>query len=375
MKKNYTFNAIRISNKYPLLSSIGKQGFFWIIAYSLLFTLLYLNSITFFTAMGESQQTSLAPSFLLIIFLGIFFGVALGLIDDILKRRFFVSRPLGISILIGSLLYFIVLMLMINISKYVILDLSGELFISKNTRSIVAENWKYYNYILMLYTFFMTLMMSFINQMNKKFGPGMLLPFLFGRFRYPREEERIFMFLDLTSSTKLAEKLGHVKYSALIQQSFLDINIIVKKYNAEIYQYVGDEIVISWPSQQFQNFAPIAFFFAVQEHFKSREEFYGAQFGIHPGFKAGVHKGMVTAVEVGDVKRDIAYHGDTLNVASRLENLCHTYQSSILISGAVKQLGNNQDEFHTTSLGFQNLEGRQSPIEIFSVQKTLKTGY
>lgn len=92
----------------------------------------------------------------------------------------------------------------------------------------------------------MGLVISFISQMNKKFGPGVLIPLLLGKYRHPQEEERIFMFMDLESSTSHAENLGHIKYSALIRDSFLDISRALSKNRAEVYQYVGDEIVVSW---------------------------------------------------------------------------------------------------------------------------------
>ena len=55
--------------------------------------------------------------------------------------------------------------------------------------------------------------------------------------------------MDLNASTTIAEKLGHIKYSEFIRDSFQDINLIVSSFNAEIYQYVGDEIVLTWQIQ------------------------------------------------------------------------------------------------------------------------------
>lgn len=53
----------------------------------------------------------------------------------------------------------------------------------------------------------------FLVQVGEKFGPGVPLGFLRGQYHRPKEEDRIFMFLDLKSSTTLAEQLGHLKYS------------------------------------------------------------------------------------------------------------------------------------------------------------------
>ena len=56
--------------------------------------------------------------------------------------------------------------------------------------------WVYYYKIILFYSLAMSLVLSFINEMNKKFGPGVLIPMMLGRYRNPREEERIFMFMD-----------------------------------------------------------------------------------------------------------------------------------------------------------------------------------
>lgn len=49
-----------------------------------------------------------------------------------------------------------------------------------------------------------------------------------GRFCTPTAEERNFMFLDLQASTTLAEQLGHIKYSMLIQDCFNDLGVVVE---------------------------------------------------------------------------------------------------------------------------------------------------
>jgi adenylate cyclase len=126
---------------------------------------------------------------------------------------------------------------------------------------------------------------------------------------------------------------------------------------------------VSWPLRSFRNLTCIDFFFSVQQQFNSRRTFYENKYHTLPFFKAGAHQGLVTAVEVGDVKRDIAYHGDTLNVAARLEKLCSTYSKPILISEAVKNLEIENSEYKISSLGFQSLAGRESKIEVFGICK------
>lgn len=87
---------------------------------------------------------------------------------------------------------------------------------------------------------------NFIVLMAKKFGPGHMFQIIMGRYHKPSTENRIFMFLDLKDSTTIAEKLGHIIYSKLLQQCFFDLNKLIPNSRAEIYQYVGDEAVLTW---------------------------------------------------------------------------------------------------------------------------------
>ena len=137
--------------------------------------------------------------------------------------------------------------------------------------ALSEESWPIVFFLLGVYYFFMTLVISFVNQVNKKYGPGILIPLLLGRYRNPKEEDRIFMFMDLKSSTTTAEQLGHLKYSSFIRDCFSDINEVLYPFRAQVYQYVGDEIVVTWPEKEgIKNHFCIEFFFACKRQFEAQ---------------------------------------------------------------------------------------------------------
>jgi adenylate cyclase len=223
---------------------------------------------------------------------------------------------------------------------------------------------------MLIYNIAIESLITFINQVNKKYGPGVLLPILMGKYRSPKEEEMIFLFMDLKSSTFIAETLGHLKYSAFIRDSFMDINSVLSKYNAQVYQYVGDEIVIIWPiAVGLREAMCIEFFFACESKFTERAVHYDQQYGQIPEFKAGLHMGKVTAVEVGDIKRDIAYHGDTLNTAARIQSICNNYDKKLLSSAYVLQNMQLNKGFKIESMGTVMLKGKTEPVEIASIER------
>ena len=83
------------------------------------------------------------------------------------------------------------------------------------------------------------------------------------------------MFLDLKDSTPYAEKLGHIKFSQLIQDCFHYLNLIVPDFKAEIYQYVGDEAILCWrPKQGVDDLNCIAIFFVFKNKVSKNQREY-----------------------------------------------------------------------------------------------------
>ena len=86
----------------------------------------------------------------------------------------------------------------------------------------------------------------FYSEISENVGHGVLMNFFTGKYHKPTEEKRIFLFSDMKSSTAIAEQLGHIKYFELLREYYADFSDAIIRHAGEIYQYVGDEIVISW---------------------------------------------------------------------------------------------------------------------------------
>ena len=212
------------------------------------------------------------------------------------------------------------------------------------------------------------LAINFVMEVRRKVGPGNLSAILTGYYRRPRIEERIFLFLDLKASTTIAERLGPEKYSHLLRQCFYDLNDAILIYRAQIYQFVGDEVVLTWPNQDHNSPSrSLRAFFDFKEKLRSRKELYEKKFGLVPIFRGGIDVGAVTATEVGDIKREIAYHGNTLNTAARLLEVSKDYGDMLVISGKMKAEISNSAEFITEHHGEIRLRGKTEKIAIYTV--------
>lgn len=207
-------------------------------------------------------------------------------------------------------------------------------------------------------------------QVNDKYGPGVFGSFLVGKYFQPTREERIFMFLDLRSSTTIAEKLGEERYFHFIKKVFKDVTPAIVYSQGEIYQYVGDEIVVSWKMPNgLKNANCVQCFFDVQSALLRQNAYYNENFdGIKPEFKAGLHYGHVMAGEVGIVKRDIAYSGDVLNTTARIQSKCNEFGVNILLSKfLLDKLAMKQNVFSPRRIGEIMLRGKEKEVVLFTV--------
>ena len=120
------------------------------------------------------------------------------------------------------------------------------------------------------------------------------MSYLLGRYHRPHREARIFMFLDLKSSTTLAEELGHVAYYGLVNEFFRDISGPVLDRAGEIYEYVGDEVVLTWKGTSgLEEANCIRVFFLIEDQIRAHGDRFQRDYGVVPEFKAAVHAGEV----------------------------------------------------------------------------------
>jgi len=177
---------------------------------------------------------------------------------------------------------------------------------------------------------------QFVLQMNRMIGTNVLGYFAAGVYRAPKAEERIFLFLDLQGSTQLAERLGSERYFELLRRVVDDLTDPVLEAEGEIYQYAGDEIVVTWTLDAGTRQANcVRCFFEMRQAVARGADGYRRDFGAVPSFRGGLHGGRVTAGELNDLRRQIVFVGDILNTAARLEEHAKRTGLPLVVSGAL----------------------------------------
>ena len=209
---------------------------------------------------------------------------------------------------------------------------------------------------------------QFIMQMNRMIGANVLGYFAAGVYRRPTAEERVFLFVDLVGSTQLAERLGSARYFELLRRFVDDLSEPVVEAEGEIYQYAGDEVVITWPLAAGVRAANcVACFFAIRTADERARRPVRARVRRGAGFRGGLHGGTVTAGELGDLRQQIVFVGDILNTAARLEEYAKRADLDLVVSGALLERLTLPAGVEATPCGELALRGKEAPVAAYGL--------
>ena len=307
-----------------------------------------------------------------IILTGIILGTLFIAINRATELAGLRKRSFGLNILIRSILYFLSLL----ICTFLIYQMFSRLEI------VTSKQFQYYQQYLLdfrymlsvtAYIFFFIFLMNFVIQINKKFGPGVLFDLLRGKYYHPRNEHMVLLFIDLKSSTTISESLGHERYSQFIKECVHELTPVLIKNKASVYQYVGDEIVLHWKMKDgFEHLRCLDTFFEFKQRLDQRKYHFQDNYGVNPEFKAGMDAGEVTITEIGDLKREIAFHGDVLNTAARLEKKCNEYHRLLLVTENLVDRLPSSNGYKFEFLNDIPLRGKHEKVKFFAVEPVVK---
>lgn len=361
--------------RHPIRTAILSQIGFWLIANSLLlltaWQVLYRASLVYPTLIVPPLGVMLTAACTA----AVIYGTLLGGVDIWLTSWLSGDLPLGSRILIKSVIYTLVLVAVMALVVTVVRSLVGEEYADAHGMIAGSKTGYGFLWVIVPYALVCNTLMSALKQIDASFGPGVLPAMLLGRYRRPVREHRVFMFMDLRSSTKYAEQLGHERYSVMIRDLFSSMDEAIRRYDAEVYQYIGDEVVFTWNSEKgTRDHRCLLFFFAIEDIIRGRRDHYLKEYGLVPEFKAGLHLGEVTTVEIGTIKREIAYHGDAVNTAARIQGLCNSMERTVLISDDVLRACGSIDSapVRTEGLGSVQLKGKAAPTVVHAVSRAVR---
>lgn len=205
-------------------------------------------------------------------------------------------------------------------------------------------------------------------EISDNLGHNVMVNFFIGKYHQPVVENRVFMFTDMKDSTAIAEKLGHITYFEFLRSYYDELSDAIINNYGEVYQYIGDEVVISWKTNGKNAFANgVQCYVDMKKVLASKKEFYMTEYGVCPDFKAGVHYGEVTTGEIGALKKEIFFTGDVLNTTARIQSLCKEYGVDFLSSGRFVKKLPKEFMYKVKALGKTKVKGKEETLALYTI--------
>jgi adenylate cyclase len=205
---------------------------------------------------------------------------------------------------------------------------------------------------------------------NDLLGPGVLFAFVAGRYHHARIEERALLFIDMRSSTAIAEHLGEARFLDFLNRFIVDLSLSIAEAGGDIHKYVGDEIIATWRLSAGLNQAGcIRACFAALDRLVVNGPDYEREFGFRADFRAGLHCGPVAVGELGFLKKEIALIGDAMNTAARIQQACRDTGCRVLASAALlERLTALPAGVTRRALGALPMRGKEHSLEVFALE-------
>jgi len=310
---------------------------FWILFSWLLISTLFFF-YDYFTLLENGVLSSaydFKQSFTAHLIVAVIAGIAGGTITVNLMDRWLRRHPFLKALTYIVLLYFSTALIVsvVGALYYYSEEFGLAFYDQKVIQEVVRFSGTWFFVKQILVWLFIVIGTLIVLMVNDKYGPGIFPDYLKGRYFRPKNERRIFMFADIKNATGIAEELGEEKYFNFLKDFFRDIAPAIVQTYGEVYQYVGDEVVVSWKMKQgLKKGNAIRCFFEMKAIIKRKRKRYLSKYGHLPEFKAGYHFGNVMVGEIGQIKREIVFSGDVLNTAARIVGQCNEYNVDILAS-------------------------------------------
>ncbi len=176
------------------------------------------------------------------------------------------------------------------------------------------------------------------------------------------------LFCDIRNFTAMSEKMEAADVVKLLNRYFTELGKCITNHHGIINKYIGDAIMAIFG-------APVISENSARDAFEAALDKRKALLDINESFKKeglpqlslgiGIHTGPVFAGTIGAANRmEYTVIGDTVNMSSRLESLCKTYKSDLLLSdAAARKLG---DAENLTFVADAQIRGKTEAMKVYT---------
>ena len=182
------------------------------------------------------------------------------------------------------------------------------------------------------------------------------------------------MFCDMRGFTRLAGTMPPLALQALLNSIFNRLSHVIQTHGGTIDKYMGDCVMAFWGAPEAQPdhaLRAVRCAVALQAAIAAYNADQG-ELGLKVQMGIGINTGLMCVGDMGsDIRRSYTVVGEAVNLASRLEGLCKTYNQAFIVSAATKEAATQQgfnDQW--LDLGLAKVAGSDDPTSIFTLPQT-----
>jgi adenylate cyclase len=179
----------------------------------------------------------------------------------------------------------------------------------------------------------------------------------------PVEREATVLFVDIAGFTGMTERAGAARTVEILNAYFDEVTRIIGAHNGVVTQFQGDAVLATFnvpvedSAHARNSFAAASAILACV----GECEFAGERIRV----RIGINTGPLVAGNVGGGGRQsYTVHGDTVNLAARLEALCKEHGTSLLLSASTAKA---LPEARLIAVGDIAVRGLAEPVTVFSI--------
>ncbi|MFD0917878.1 adenylate/guanylate cyclase domain-containing protein [Pseudahrensia aquimaris] len=222
--------------------------------------------------------------------------------------------------------------------------------------------------------FSMALVVLFVtlSQLGSVIGFRRFSNLVVGRYFRPVSEERIFLFVDLIDSSKLAREMGDLRFHNFLSEFFFQADASIVATGGEIVSYVGDAVIVTWPLRDDpkRNADCLKALRLIDERMKQEAPSFEAEYGHRARFRAALHGGPVVVGECGDSRRQVTFLGDVVNMTARIEQVSKDLGQNFLASAEIVERIEPLADTQFERIGKFDLKGADEKMELYAIRLT-----
>jgi adenylate cyclase len=179
----------------------------------------------------------------------------------------------------------------------------------------------------------------------------------------PIEREATVLFADIAGFTTMTERVGAARTVEILNVYFDEVTRIIGAHNGIVTQFQGDAVLATF-NVPVEDAAHARNAFLAAREILTRvagREFAGERIQV----RIGINTGPLVAGNVGGGGRQsYTVHGDTVNLAARLEALCKEHDTSLLLAASTAKA---LPDAKLVAVGNIAVRGLAEPVPVFSI--------